>query len=139
MSSHHPTRRAFLQTVGVGAALGATSGLSRGRSSGRRPNVLFLMTDQQTLRAMSAYGNRWLKTPHMDSIAANGVRFERSYCTAPVCGPSRSSLITSRMPHVTGVNVNGQTPDPAIPNMGHIFRDAGYVTAWAGKWPLPTT
>jgi arylsulfatase A-like enzyme len=137
MSSHHPTRRAFLQTVGVGAALGATSGLSRGRSSGRRPNVLFLMTDQQTLRAMSAYGNRWLKTPHMDSIAANGVRFERSYCTAPVCGPSRSSLITSRMPHVTGVNVNGQTPDPAIPNMGHIFRDAGYVTAWAGKWHLP--
>jgi len=86
---------------------------------------------------MSAYGNRYLKTPHMDSIAAHGVRFEKSYCTAPVCGPSRSSLVTSRMPHVTGVNVNGQTPDPSLPNMGRVFRDAGYATAWAGKWHLP--
>jgi len=72
----------------------------------------------------------------MDSLAANGVRFERSYCTAPVCGPARSSLITSRMPHTTGAEVSGQTPDPANPNMGEVFRQAGYTTAWAGKWHL---
>jgi arylsulfatase A-like enzyme len=111
--------------------------LAHGQRRSRRPNVLFLMTDQQTLRAMSAYGNPYLKTPHMDSLAASGVRFENSYCTTPVCGPSRSSLITSRMPHITGVNINDQVPDPGIPTMGHIFREAGYATAWAGKWHLP--
>ena len=134
------TRREFLRSLGLGAAVLATpdlAGAKRADSVRRRPNVLFVMTDQQTRHAMSAYGNRYLKTPHMDSIAAHGVRFEKSYCTAPVCGPSRSSLVTSRMPHVTGVNVNGQTPDPSLSNMGHVFRDAGYATAWAGKWHLP--
>jgi arylsulfatase A-like enzyme len=135
MTRRDHTRREFLQAVG--ATVAAMAVPARSKPVARRPNVLFLMTDQQTLRAMSAYGNPWLKTPHMDSIAAVGVRFEKSYCTAPVCGPSRSSLITSRMPHVTGVNINGQVPDPSIPNMGHIFRDAGYTAAWVGKWHLP--
>ena len=131
------TRRGFLRTIGMGSAAVMVGGRGWGGTRTRRPNVLFLMTDQQTLRAMSAYGNPHLNTPHMDSLAATGVRFEKSYCTTPVCGPSRSSLITSRMPHVTGVNINGQVPDPAIPNMGKIFREAGYTTAWAGKWHLP--
>lgn len=109
------------------------------RSEPTRPNVLLLLTDQQTLRAMSAYGNPYLHTPHMDSLAAAGVRFGISYCTSPVCGPSRSSIITGCMPHETGVDLNGQTPDPAIPNLGQIFRDAGYETAWTGKWHLPAS
>ncbi len=70
----------------------------------------------------------------MDSIAANGVRFELAYCTSPVCGPSRSSLLTGRMPHETGVNVNMQKGKPGIPTMGEIFGGAGYTTAWAGAW-----
>lgn len=133
------TRRQFLKAMGLGAAVTLPGCLSSARKTAprERPNILFIMTDQQTLRAMSAYGNQYLSTPHMDSIAANGVRFEKSYCTAPVCGPSRSSLVTSRMPHVTGVNVNGETPDPSLPNMGQIFREQGYATAWAGKWHLP--
>ena len=137
--AHTYTRRTFLRSVGAAAAVVTTPQFARSAQAklSSRPNILFLMTDQQTLRAMSAYGNRYLRTPHMDSIAAGGVRFEKSYCTAPVCGPARSSLITSRMPHETGVEINGQTPDPSIPTMGHIFREAGYVTAWAGKWHLP--
>ena len=140
MNTYGYRRRDFLKAVGLGAlGLGLSSCLSgtRKRASAKRPNVLLILTDQQTIKAMSAYGNRYLNTPHMDSIAANGVRFEKSYCTSPVCGPARSSLVTSRMPHATGVNVNGQTPDPSIPNMGQIFREAGYVTAWSGKWHLP--
>jgi arylsulfatase A-like enzyme len=104
-----------------------------------RPNVLLLLTDQQTMRAMSVYGNHYLHTPYMDSLARTGVRFSISYCAAPVCGPARSSLITGRMPHETGVNFNGDVPDPAIPNVGEIFRRAGYETAWAGKWHLPAS
>ena len=71
-----------------------------------QPNILFIFTDQQSRSAISAYGNPHLHTHHMDSIAANGVRFELAYCTSPVFGPSRSSLLTGCMPHETGVNVN---------------------------------
>ena len=107
------------------------------RRKKKKPNILFIFTDQQTLRAMSAYGNPYLRTPNMDGLASQGVRFIQSYCTSPVCSPSRSSLITSRMPHETGVIYNGTTPDSTIENMGEIFRKAGYNTVWAGKWHLP--
>ena len=101
-----------------------------------RPNFLLVITDQQSLRAMSAYGNPHIHTPHMDAIAANGVRFEKSYCTSPVCGPARSSLVTGRMPHEVGVNLLGEAVDPSVPNLGEMLRAGGYETAWAGKWHL---
>ena len=90
-----------------------------------RPNILFLCTDQQSNRALSCTGNPHLHTPHMDALAASGVRFEQAYCAAPVCGPSRASLVTGRMPHETGMLVNGMTPDSAIPN-AEILTWAGY-------------
>ena len=105
--------------------------------SGSKPNVLLILTDQQTLNAMSAAGNRLLDTPSMDYLARNGTRFERSYCTSPVCGPARSSLISGCMPHETGVNWNENSPRPEIPNLGQCFREAGYRTVWTGKWHLP--
>jgi len=77
-----------------------------------------------------------LKTPHMDSLAEGGVRFEKSYCTSPVCSPARSSILTGRMPHVTGVEINGRTVKQGIANMGDVFRGAGYETAYTGKWHL---
>lgn len=107
------------------------------RAKDPRPNILFIFTDQQTLSAMSCSGNPHVHTPHLDALARRGMRFTQSYCTAPICGPSRSSMITSRMPHETGVDFNGATPDPSTPNLGHIFRKAGYHTTWSGKWHLP--
>ncbi len=107
------------------------------KQEAEKPNILFVFTDQQTIDAMSAYGNPYLHTPYMDDLARFGVRFTRSYCTSPVCGPSRSSLITSRMPHETKVNFNGESPDWSITNMGEVFSKAGYKTIWAGKWHLP--
>jgi arylsulfatase A-like enzyme len=103
----------------------------------RKPNILFVFTDQQTWRAMSCSGNPHLNTPAMDRLAIEGVLFEQAYCTSPVCGPARSSMLTSRMPHETGVEWNGQSLRPKIPHMGHIFRQHGYRTVWAGKWHLP--
>jgi len=143
MTKRQIGRRQLLQAGVVGAAssvlgskfAGAKSLSGQARKS--RPNILFIFTDQQTLRAMSAAGNRWLKTPHMDSIAAGGVRFENSYCTSPVCSPSRASLITGRMPHEVGVPINDKPIAKDIPNMGEVFRAAGYETAWTGKWHLP--
>ncbi len=141
------SRRDFVRQAGAAAGLlgfaspFAGCNLQAGGHSGKgrtaRPNVLFIFTDQQTLTAMSAYDNPLLKTPAMDSIAAEGVAFRRSYCTSPVCSPSRSSLTTSRMPHETAVNYNNRSLDGSIRNMGDIFRQAGYRTVWGGKWHLP--
>lgn len=102
-----------------------------------RPNILFIVTDQQSATAMSCAGNPYLSTPHMDALAASGLRFEQAYCAAPVCGPSRASLASGRLSHETGALVNGLAPDSTIPNMGEIFRQAGYRTAWSGRWGLP--
>lgn len=102
-----------------------------------RPNVLVILTDQHTNDALSYLGNPHLNTPSMDQLAAEGTFFTASYCTSPVCGPARSSLITGRMPHETGVVWNSTYIRSGIPTIGHIFKASGYQTAWAGKWHLP--
>ena len=129
-----PSRRNFLKMGGLAAA----SLLTQCSPKSDKPNILLIFTDQQTWRAMSCAGNPHLSTPAMDRLAAGGFLFENAYCTSPVCGPARSSLITSRMPHETGVEWNdGSSIKPDIPTMGHIFREHGYRTVWAGKWHLP--
>jgi arylsulfatase A-like enzyme len=101
------------------------------------PNILFIFTDQQTLKAMSGYGNPYLRTPNMDALARFGVKFTESYCTSPMSSPARSSLLTGMMPHETGVNYNEQAIDSTIKTMGEYFSEAGYQTIWGGKWHLP--
>lgn len=128
-------RRDFIRIGGIAVAnlLTPCSAKKQGR-----PNILFIFTDQQTWRAMSCAGNPHVRTPAMDRLATEGVLFERAYCTSPVCGPARGSLLTSRMPHESGVEWNdGTSLKPDIPHMGHIFREYGYRTVWAGKWHLP--
>lgn len=103
----------------------------------KRPNILIVTTDQQQVGAMSFVGNSLLKTPGMDSIAANGVCFMKSYCPYPLCSPSRSSLHTGRPPHEIRVDQNTVPIDPAVPISGQVFRAAGYDTGYAGKWHMP--
>ncbi|MBT6006221.1 MAG: sulfatase-like hydrolase/transferase, partial [Prolixibacteraceae bacterium] len=64
-----------------------------------QPNVLLIITDQQTADAMSCAGNLYLKTPALDKLAAGGIRFTNNYVTQPLCLPFRSSLQTARYPH----------------------------------------
>ncbi len=103
----------------------------------RRPNVLIITTDQQRVDAMSAVGNTWVKTPHMDSLVESGVCFTNSYCPYPLCSPSRAALHAGRMPHEIGVDHNSMAVDSEIPISGQIFREAGYDTGYAGKWHCP--
>ena len=110
-------RRKFVKTTG--AAIAGLSLAARGHAaSGEdRPNILFIMTDQQHAGMMSCMGNKWLKTPAMDRMAASGIRFERAYATNPVCVPSRFSLQTGLMPSVIGMGhslmkVPGRTKGP---------------------------
>ncbi len=106
---------------------------------GKKPNILLIFTDQQNINMMSAMGNYYLNTPNMDKLAEEGILFTQSYCTSPVCGPARSSIISGRMPHETGVEWNGDSMNPQVTNAGEIFRKAGYNTVWAGKWHLPVS
>jgi arylsulfatase A-like enzyme len=109
---------------------------TRKKKSGK-PNILLILTDQQTIAAMGAHGNPYIHTPNMDALAAAGIRFTQSYCSSPSSSPSRSSIITGMYPHQTGVNYDGLKPDSSIQNLGQIFRNAGYHTIWGGKWQLP--
>ena len=102
-----------------------------------KPNILFIMTDQQTANALSCAGNPYVKTPNLDRLAARGVRFTQSYASNPLCVPSRAGLFSSRMPHELGIY--GNTMDAVlstkgVPTMGELFQSAGYETAYTGKW-----
>jgi arylsulfatase A-like enzyme len=72
-----------------------------------RPNFLFIITDQHRGDHLSCTGHPVLKTPHIDSIAAKGTKFDRFYVATPVCQPNRSTLVTGRMPSLHGVRSNG--------------------------------
>lgn len=124
-------------TVLLFSCLLVPAGMSHAAEAKNRLNVLIITTDQQRVDVMSTVGNKWVKTPNMDSLAARGVYFVNSYCSYPLCSPSRSSLHTGRTPHEIGVNVNTVPIDPAIPISGQVFRAAGYETAYAGKWHMP--
>ena len=106
----------------------------------RRPNILVIMTDQQSAHMMSCTGSKWLKTPALDGLAASGIRFERAYAANPVCVPSRFSLQTGRMPSSIGMKWNEDLPVPDTvieQSLGALFHAAGYETVYAGKVHLP--
>lgn len=109
-------------------------------ASDPRLNVLLILTDQHSADVMScAQGDRYLHTPHIDSLAARGVRFTRAYVANPICVPSRTALFTGRYPHETGVQNNDRVQvDPGkFPTLGTLFRQAGYATGYVGKWHVP--
>ena len=109
----------------------------------QRPNVLFIMTDQQHAGMMSCTGNQWLKTPALDRLAASGTRFERAYASNPVCVPSRFSLQTGLMPSAIGMSRNEDSPQAAVTDamvqqsLGNLLQQAGYETVYGGKVHLP--
>ena len=101
------------------------------------PNILLITTDQQSATMLSCSGNPDLHTPHLDALAADGVRFEKAYAAQPLCIPQRCSWYSGLMPHQHGVtfNVRGETLKADV-MMGQIFRDAGYATGYSGKWHI---
>lgn len=105
-----------------------------------RPNILFIMSDQQASTAMSCADNPWLQTPSLDRLARDGVRFSNAYCTNPLCKPSRSSMLTGRFAQTLGVvgNEGWDRSKFVDRQMGRVFADAGYRCAYAGKWHCPT-
>lgn len=100
-----------------------------------RPNLLFILTDQQRRDSMKCYGNRWIQTPNLDALAQDSFVFENAYVTQPVCAPARASIMTGLYPQTTGVTRNGIALDDNIPTLPEMISDE-YVTAHFGKWHL---
>ena len=100
-----------------------------------RPNVLFIMSDDLN-NSMGCYDHALVKTPNLDRLAARGVRFNRTYCQFPLCGPSRNSLLTGLYPNSTGILRNAQIFRQTIPShqsLPQAFRLAGYFASRIGK------
>ena len=102
-------------------------------TAGRRPNVLLVMVDQLAAGWLPAYGQAVTRAPHLTALAREGVVFERAYCASPLCGPSRSAMLTGRLPSTTGVFDNAAEWPAAMPTVVHALRSAGYRTVLAGK------
>ena len=75
-----------------------------GDSGAKRPNILFILSDDQGPWAMSCAGNREIRTPNLDRLAKTGVRFDSFFCASPVCSPARASIVTGRIPSAHGVH-----------------------------------
>ena len=101
---------------------------------GKAKNVLLLLTDQQRKDSIGAYGNPLVRTPSLDRLAAEGVRFERAYCQNPFCSPSRASILTGLYPRTHGLWHNGIRFDAVgAPTLADMLGEHGYRTGSVGK------
>src|SRR5262252_2141377 len=98
-----------------------------------RPNFLFFIADQLRADHLGCYGNRIIRTPAIDSLAARGVAFDRFYVASPVCQPNRATLMTGRMPSLHGVRYTGISLSLDANTFVDLFRAAGWRTALIGK------
>jgi len=130
-------RRSFLKAVGLGAAGVLVSSVRAARAaSPKRPNIVLIMTDDQGWGQTGYYNHPVLKTPNIDKMAANGLRFDRFYAGAPVCSPTRASVLTGRANNRTGVPSHGHALRLQEKTLPAALKAAGYSTGHFGKWHL---
>lgn len=98
--------------------------------------IILIMTDTQRTDMVSCYKDTGIKTPCIDKIAADGIKFTNAYTTQPVCGPARSAIFTGLFPHSNGVSTNSVSLYDNVKTIGQRFRDNGFDTAYIGKWHL---
>jgi len=100
-----------------------------------RPNILFIMTDDHAAHAISAYGSKINKTPHLDKVAGEGIRLDRCFVTNSICTPSRAAILTGKYSHKNGVPVFNRF-DGSQQTVAKLLQSAGYHTGMFGKWHL---
>jgi len=138
MNRYEHTRRGFLEMVGMGAAAAAMPGALYAGPARRKPNIVLVLTDNQSYYELSAHGHKHVRTPRIDALAAEGVDFT-NFHAAPYCSPSRSSLMTGR--YAMRAGVHNTIGGFCILNRGErtaadLLKKAGYKTAIFGKWHL---
>jgi len=138
------SRREFLKTLGSAAASGVGLSLlpscsSIGQMAGRkRPNIIFIMTDDHASHALSCYGSKINKTPNLDRLAKGGMLFKNSFCTNSICAPCRAVILTGKYSHINGVIDNRKKFDGSQQTFPKLLQKVGYQTAMIGKWHLKT-
>jgi arylsulfatase A len=135
-------RRGFLRLAAVGAGVSACPRWLRAGGTGK-PNIIFVLSDDLAQGDLGCYGQKLIKTPNLDRMAAEGTRYLQAYCGTSVCAPSRSSLITGLHSGHCPIRANreiqpeGQMPLPAgTVTVAQVLRNAGYATACIGKWGM---
>ncbi len=132
------TRREF-GSIMTGAAMVGTASftdISHAEKQANPPNILFIMTDDLPNNAMSCYGSKVNKTPNLDRIADEGMRFDHAYVTTSLCSPSRASILTGTYPHINGQVLIPRIFDGSQPTFPQFLQKSTYQTALIGKWHL---
>lgn len=102
----------------------------------KKRQIVFLMTDTTRKDMLGCYGNPQMKTPHLDALAAEGIRYENAYSCQPVCGPARSAIFTGTFPHTNGMVTNSIAMGQNVKTIGQRLTDAGIPCGYIGKWHL---
>jgi arylsulfatase A-like enzyme len=105
----------------------------------RRPNILFVFTDDHASHAIGAYGSEINQTPNIDRLANEGMLFRNAFVTNSICAPSRAAILTGQFGHLNGVPTNRETLDTAKLTFPKLLQRAGYQTVVIGKWHLKST
>ena len=101
----------------------------------KKPNLVFIFSDQQRQDTMACYGNNWIKTPHLNKLANRSFVFKNAYVTQPVCTPSRASIMTGLYPHAAGPVLNGIELADNVKSVAEMISD-NYTCGYFGKWHL---
>jgi len=142
MDTTEYTRRSFLKILGAGMASLAIPGIVRaGQKAGGKPNFVIIFTDDQGYQDVGCFGSPSIRTPNLDRMAAEGMRFTDFYSAASVCSPSRAALLTGCYPPRVGItkvlfpsdNIGLNPEERTIADM---LKGKGYVTSCIGKWHL---
>ena len=127
-------RRGALALAGgaLGLALSPTA-----LCANARPNIVVILSDNQRWDFMGCAGHPFVKTPHLDRLAKQGVRFENAFVTTSLCSPSRASFLTGQYAHTHGIKNNYTPWTENNTTFFEIIKQAGYDTAFIGKWHMP--
>lgn len=105
-------------------------------TNAKRPNVLFILTDDQRWDAIGLGGAKHLQTPHMDRLGREGIYFKNAFCTTSLCSPSRASILSGLYAHAHGVTNNFTEYPVSLSSFPLVLQQAGYDTAYIGKWHM---
>lgn len=149
MKSNKVSRREFLSAAsaaGIGACSslawsGMSAGAQRGVSDGKSPNIIFLLTDDQRWDAMGCMGNPYIRTPHLDRLASDGVLFQNNFVTCSICAPSRASILSGQYNRRNGINdfATSFSAEALAQTYPMLLRRAGYRTGFVGKYGIGRT
>lgn len=130
-------RRDFLQATGTAALMAGLGAELRGAPTpAKRPNILYLFSDQWRACDHGYAGNAQVITPHLDALAAESLNFTHAVSGAPVCCPHRASLLTGKRPLSHGLYLNDLALTTEHRSVAHCLNDAGYETGYIGKWHI---